>query len=106
MEANRKWSKYTKSIESHKSVLITFKRIIALILNYQDTQETRYTCANHLGLFLYMYYDTIQPLIPDILEVYQELGTGIILPNRKIIKILRFFLGWKNALSITKKLNL
>lgn len=95
-----------KSTESHKSVLLTFKRIINLILSYKDTSETRYACANHLGLFLYMHYDTIQPLIPDILKVYNELGTGIVLPNRKTIKILRFFLGWRNALKITKKIKL
>lgn len=53
-----------------------------------------------------MHYDTIQPLIPDILKVYNELGTGIVLPNRKTIKILRFFLGWRNALKITKKIKL
>lgn len=93
-------------LESHRSVLITFIRIISLILNYKDTKETRYICAYHIGEFLYMYYPAIYPLIPEILDIYKKLDTGIILPNRKILKILRSLIGWKSALFIIRKFKL
>lgn len=94
------------SLKPLTSTLETYNIISHLIINYQDTPETKHICAQYIGGFIYQNYPQIKSLMPLIYEILQFLHQPIILPNRKILRILRIFLGWKIALRLIHKYNL
>lgn len=95
-----------RSIEAHASMLKSYDIISSLILRHKDSLENRRICAKYIGFFIYQYYPEIKPLLPEIDKLLLKLKQPLILPNRKILIILRCLLGWKRALTIIKKFNL
>lgn len=95
-----------RSIESHASMLKSYDIISSLILHYKDSTDNRKICAKYISFFVYQYYPEIKPLLPEIDKLLLKLKQPLILPNRKILIILKFILGWKRALTIIKKFNL
>lgn len=95
-----------RSIEAHASMLRSYDIISSLILHYKDSTDNRKICAKYIGFFVYQFYPEIKPLLPEIDKLLLKLKQPLILPNRKILIILRCLLGWKRALTIIKKFNL
>ncbi len=94
------------SLKAQKSMLHTYDIISHLILNYRDNEENRYNCARYIGSFVYRFYPQIEPIMPKIYEILDYLNQPLILPKRRLLKLLRCLLGWKIALRLIHKYNL
>ena len=94
------------SLKAQESMLHTYDIISHLILNYKDNEENRYNCAKYIGGFVYSLYPQIDPLMPKVYEILVFLKQPLILPQRKVLKLFKVFLGWKIALRIIHKYNL
>lgn len=94
------------SLKAHESMVQTYDIISHLILNYKDNEENRYNCARYIGGFVYSLYPQIEPIMPKVNEILDYLQQPLTLPQRKVLKFLRFFLGWKIALRLIHKYNL
>lgn len=94
------------SLKAHESMLKTYDIISHLILNYKDNEDNRCICAIYIGNFVYRYYPRIEPIIQKVYEILDYLQQPLTLPKRKVLKLLRFFLGWKIALRLIHKYNL
>ena len=94
------------SLKAQESMLQTYDIISHLILDYKDNEENRYNCARYIGGFVYGYYPQIEPIMPKVYEILDYLQQPLILPKRKVLKLLRVLLGWKIALHLIHKYNL
>ena len=94
------------SLNAQASMLKTYDIISHLIINYKDNDDIRHSCAKYIGGFIYNNYPQISVLMPKVYEILNFLNQPIILPDRKVLKILRIFLGWKIALRLMHKYKL
>lgn len=95
-----------RSIEAHTSMVQSYAIISKLILDYNNNIEYRQICAKYIGGFVYAYYPQISPIMPMIYDILKDIKQPLILPNRKILTILRMVIGWKLALKIIHKYHL
>lgn len=95
-----------KSLKAVNSAASTLGVITKLLLDYRDDDEMRYNCNRYLGTFLYENYADVPQMLPHFNYVAHQLGLKPLLPQRRIIKILSLFMGWKFALKVIKKCNL
>ena len=95
-----------KSIEAIKSALYTKLSIGKLLLNYQDTTEVREILGRSIGYFVYDNWPLLKLLKYDVDYICNQLGVKMMLPERKILKVLKAVCGWQTALTIIKKANL
>lgn len=91
-----------KSIEAVKSALYTKLTIGKLILSYQRTSETKEMIGRSIGYFVYDNWPLLKPLIGDVDSICHQLGVRMILPERRMLKVLSAICGWKKALIIIK----
>lgn len=94
------------SLEALDSTLETYNIISHLIISYKNNYENRRICAQYIGNFIYQYYSQVKSLLPKIYDILNFLNQPVILPERKVIKILRIIFGWKIALHLIHKYNL
>lgn len=94
------------SLRAQESMLKTYDIISHLILNYKDNNNIRYSCAKYIGGFVYCNYPQIASLMPQVYEILNYLKQPLILPQRRVLKILRMILGWKLALRLIHKYKL
>ena len=94
------------SLKAQESMLQTYGIISHLILNYKDNKENRYNCARYIGGFVYGFYPQIEPIMPKVYEILDYLQQPLILPKRRLLKLLRCLFGWKIALRLIHKYNL
>lgn len=94
------------SLKAQKSMLHTYDIISHLILNYRDNEENRYNCARYIGSFVYRFYPQIEPIMPRVYEILDYLNQPLILPKRRLLKLLRCLFGWKIALRLIHKYKL
>ena len=106
------WRQTTKgvsvqaSLEAHASVIDSYRIITHLLLSYNNTEENKDICAKYIGGFVYTRYPKIKKLLPKIMHLLSEFQRPLMLPERKVLKVLRFFLGWKIALLVINKFKL
>lgn len=91
---------------TQNSILKTYEIITHLIIEYNNTESNRLTCASYIGNFVYFNYINIDSIMPKVYEILDYLQEPLILPKRKILIFLKFFLGWKNALRLIHKYKL
>lgn len=94
------------SLATQKSILMTYKVITRLILEYDDCYNNRYDCAKYIGNFVYNNYPKMSPIMPQVYEILDYLEQPLILPGRRILKIMKAIIGWKNSLRIIHKYKL
>lgn len=94
------------SLEAQSSMLKTYDIISHLILDYKDNNDTRYNCARYIGSFVYNNYPGIAPLMDNVYKTLDYLKQPLILPQRRVLKILRLMFGWKTALRLIHKYKL
>jgi len=94
------------SLAAHSSVIDTYEVITKRLIEYKNSQEMRTICGQYIGGFVYENYPQIKSLLPKIDILLKRIDSSLLLPNRKIIKMLRFIFGWKRALKLINKLKL
>lgn len=95
-----------RSIEAHTSMIQSYAIISKLILDYNNSIEYRQICAKYIGSFVYANYPQISSIMPMIYNILKDIKQPLILPNRKILTILRMIIGWELALKIIHKYHL
>lgn len=95
-----------RSIEAHASMIQSYAIISKLILDYNNSTEYRQICAKYMGGFVYANYPQISSIMPRLYDILKDIKQPLILPNRKILTILRMIIGWKLALKIIHKYHL
>ncbi|KJD34813.1 hypothetical protein PK35_02360 [Tamlana nanhaiensis] len=88
------------------SVLVTYDKIINIILSHKDNSNTREICERYLGLFVYENYAHDKELEIKLNNILKKYNLSLKLPDRKLLNILRSFLGWKRSLKLIRKYNL
>ena len=95
-----------KNEKALASYISTFKGIAKMILAYQNTETNRTAISRGYGYWLYENY----PFSKDVERVFfdglGENGLSFILPQRRVLTILRRLFGWRLALRIINKFNL
>jgi len=94
------------SLKAVESMLETYRKILKLTIEKQDTILTREICGEYFGLFIYTQYPQLKAILPRVKEILNELDIPIILPRRKVVKILNLFFHWEKTVSLIYKLNL
>lgn len=94
------------SVKAISSVLETYGKIIGLAIEKYDTDEMRQICGRHLGLFVFTYYLELKPFLNNADEITKEYSVPLLLPERKILKVLRLFIGWKKSIAFMHKMGL
>ena len=94
------------SSKAVSSVLETYRKVIALSIKKNDTDEMRKVCGKHLGLFVFIYYPELKELLNKVDEITKDFNIPLLLPERKILKVLRLFLGWKISVAFMHKMGL
>lgn len=95
-----------KSLQAVESATTTLGMIARLLLDYRDDTEIRSICNRYLGGFLYQNYADTPAILPHFQSIVKVLNLQPQLPQRKILKILTVFMGWKLALKTIKRFNL
>lgn len=93
------------SLKAHSSMLKSFAIISKLILQYENTRYTKELCARRVGGFVYSYYPGIKEIMPDVYKLLDEFNMPLILPDRRILNLLKPLIGWEKALVVQKKWN-
>lgn len=95
-----------KNEKALASYISTFREIAKIILAYQNTETNRAAISRGYGYWLYENY----PFSKDVERVFfdglGENGLSFILPQRRVLTILRRLFGWRLALRIINKFNL
>lgn len=94
------------SLDAHSSVIDTYSIIIEKLIHYDNSSQMREICGKYIGGFVYEYYPQIKNLMPKIYSLLKKNESSLILPNRRIVKMLSFIFGWKTALIFIKKLKI
>lgn len=94
------------SSKAVNSVLETHRKVIALAIEKNDTEEMKQVCGRHLGLFVFIYYLELKEILNKVDEITKELSVPLLLPERRVLKLLRQFLGWKNSVALMHKMGL
>jgi glycosyltransferase involved in cell wall biosynthesis len=94
------------SLTAHSSVIDTYEVITEKLIQYKNSYEMRTICGKYIGGFVYENYPQIKSLMPKIDRLLKKIDSSILLPNRKVLKVLGCVFGWKRALIIIKKLKL
>lgn len=94
------------SLEAVSSVLDTYKKVIGLALEKHNTDEMRKICGKHLGLFVFIYYSELKSRVSDVEKICEEFSVSLLLPERKVLKLLKLFVGWKNSVALMHKLGM
>lgn len=94
------------SVEAINSVLETYSKVICLAIKKYDNDEMRQICGRHLGFFVFIYYSELKPFLNNVDEIANEFSIPLLLPERKILKALRLFIGWKRSVSLMHKMGL
>jgi len=94
------------SLKAVESMLETYRKILKLTIEKQDTIVTREICGEYLGLFIYTQYPQLRTILPRVKEILNELDIPVILPKRKVVKTLNLFFNWESTVSLIYKLNL
>lgn len=92
-----------QSLAAVKSALYTKLSIGKLILAYKNSEETRNLIGKSIGFFVYDNWTQTKNLLVDVEYICKELGVSMLLPQRKVLKFLSAFVGWKKALDLIKK---
>ncbi|MDR2406552.1 MAG: glycosyltransferase [Bacteroidales bacterium] len=92
--------------EALTSVVKTYRIISALILKYKNSEENRVMCAKRIGGFVYEFYPFCKPVFPEVFQLLHDLKQPLLLPERRMLKYLRCFLGWQLALKIIHRFSL
>jgi hypothetical protein len=66
----------------------------------------RKICGRYLGFFVFNHYLRIESILNDVEKICKELRVPLLLPERKILKVLKTFLGWKRAVLLMHKMDL
>lgn len=90
-------------LEAIRSALYTKLTIGSIILAYRNVTETKTMIGRSIGFFVYENWPQIKPLLQDINKICSKLNVNMMLPERKILKILTLLFGWQKALDIIKK---
>jgi glycosyltransferase involved in cell wall biosynthesis len=94
------------SLAAHSSVIDSYEVIAKRLINYDNSSEMRIICGQYIGGFVYENYPQIRSLMPKIDQLLKMIGSSLLLPNRKIVRLFRFCVGWKRALILIKNLKL
>ena len=94
------------SLKAVNSVLETHRKVIVLSIKKNDTEEMRQICGKYLGFFVFVYYLELKELLDRVYEITKEFNLPLLFPERKVFKLLRVFLGWKNSIAIMHKMGL
>ena len=92
-----------KNLAAVKSALYTKLSIGKLILAYKDNEENRCLIGNSIGFFVYDNWTQVKFLLGDVENICKELSVNMQLPQRKVLKFLSAFVGWKKALDFIRK---
>ena len=95
-----------KSLQAVESATTTLGMIAQLLLNYRDDAEVRSICNRYFGGFLYQNYADTPAMLPHFQSIVKGLNLQPQLPQRRILKVLKVFIGWKLALKTIKKFNI
>lgn len=95
-----------KSLQVVESATTTLGMIAQLLLNYRDDAEVRSICNRYFGGFLYQNYADTPAMLPHFQSIVKGLNLQPQLPQRRILKVLKVFIGWKLALKTIKKFNI
>lgn len=95
-----------RSIEAFKSVVKSYDIISDLILRYNNSEEYKTICAKYIGAFVYRYYPELASAMQDVDILLKKLNRPLLLPQRRVLSLLRLFLGWKKALILIHKYKL
>lgn len=95
-----------RSVEAHKSMIKSYDIISNLILSYNNSEEYKTICAKYIGGFVYRYYPELASAMQDVETLLNKLNRPLLLPQRKVLSLLRLFLGWKKALILIHKYKL
>lgn len=94
------------SREALLSMVESYQKIFKLSISKQNTEEMRKICGAYMGLFVYTQYPHIQPIMGRIQEILTEIDAPLILPGRRVLKTLKFFLGWKSSVALIHRLGI
>lgn len=95
-----------KSLQAVESATTTLGMIAQILLDYQDDVEMRSICGRYFGGFLYQNYAETPAMLPHFQSITKSLNVYPQLPQRRILKVLKAFMGWKLALRIINEFNL
>ena len=92
------------NIQTMKAQLDVIKKIAGIVLDYEDSDRTRYACASSLGWFLYLGYPDNHVFMPEIKSLYASWGQNtVLIPYKgKLFTFLRSFFGWRIASVVVK----
>lgn len=94
------------SLKANSSVIDTYRVITERLLQFNNSIEMRIICGKYIGGFVYENYPQIKNLLPEIDKLLKKIDSSLLLPNRKILKVLSPVFGWKRALILIKKYKL
>jgi glycosyltransferase involved in cell wall biosynthesis len=94
------------SLAAHLSVIDSFEVITEKLIQYKNSSEMRILCGKYIGGFVYENYPQIKSLLPKIDILLKKIDISLLLPNRKVLKMLSSVFGWKIALLLIKKLKI
>ena len=94
------------SLKAVSSVLETYRKIIGLAISKHDSDEMRKICGRYLGLFVLTYYPQIESNLNIVENIRKEFGVPLHLPERRVLKVLRLFLGWEKSVALMHKMDL
>jgi len=94
------------SLKAVASMLETYRKILKLTVEKQETLLIREICGEYFGMFIYTQYPQLKLILPRVKEILIELNIPVILPGRKVVKVLNIFFDWEKTVSLIYKLNL
>lgn len=90
------------SEEAENSVVMSYKIITDLILNYENTSKNRIICAKNIGKLLYASYPKRKRTSQMLIVMIKTYNFPILLPTRKITKFIAYIFGWRFSVRFQK----
>ena len=94
------------SHEAVSSKLQTYEKIMSLAIDRYNTDEMRTVCGRWLGRFVYANYPELKSILNNVEEICKGYDVPLLLPERRVLKVLRQFLGWKKSVALMHKVGL
>ena len=88
------------SNDALRSVIESYHEITKTLIGYDKNYEK--LCAENMGKLVFANYPQIKPLLPFVYSILEEIKAPLVLPNRKLVKIVRPILGWEYAVLLSK----
>lgn len=92
--------------EAVRSMAESLIKIARVLLSSSSSDDISGICGRYVGLFVFKNYPAIKPVLPRIIDAMRELNVELVLPDRRLLGVLRPIVGWKIAATVMNKYGL